>query len=55
MQEDFRDELQILMGGERLEQLMIDAGFVDVKATQFKVEIGDWGPGLFQTEQSHFM
>lgn len=48
MQDYFRDEQQILMGGEKLEQLMIDAGFVDVKTTQFKVEIGDWGPGLFQ-------
>ena len=50
MQEYFRDKQKLLMDGKRLEQLMIDAGFVDVKATQIKVEIGDWGPGLFQAE-----
>ena len=25
---------------------MLDAGFVDVKSRKFKVELGDWGPGL---------
>lgn len=43
------------MGGDRLEQLMINAGFVDVKATKFKVEIGDWGPGLFPNRAISFV
>jgi len=43
MQTEFRDEQQIFMSGSKLEQLLLDAGFVDVKSTRIKVEIGDWG------------
>lgn len=32
------------MDGGRLEQLMIDAGFVDVSVKKVKIEVGDWGP-----------
>ena len=36
-------EKKILMDGSNLEQLMLDAGFVDVKSKMIKIEIGDWG------------
>jgi len=31
------------MDGSDLEQLMIDAGFVDVESQKIKIEVGDWG------------
>lgn len=38
----------ILMDGCKLEQLMIDAGFVDVTVKKIKIEVGDWGPSLLR-------
>ena len=32
------------MDGGRLEQLMVDAGFIDVSVQKIKIEVGDWGP-----------
>ena len=32
------------MDGGKLEQLMIDAGFIDVSVKKMKIEVGDWGP-----------
>ena len=43
----FRASMGILMDGGKLEQLMIDAGFVDVTVKKIRIEVGDWGPGLF--------
>lgn len=37
------------MHGENIEQLVIDAGFVDVNVRKVKIELGDWGPGLPST------
>jgi hypothetical protein len=34
----------ILMDGGKLEQLMIDAGYIDVNVKKIKIEVGDWGP-----------
>jgi hypothetical protein len=31
------------MDGSNLEQLLLEAGFVDVKSHKIKIEIGDWG------------
>lgn len=50
MQKDFREEQQIFMSGSKLEQLLLNAGFVDVKATKIKVEIGDWGSSWILTD-----
>jgi len=36
----------ILMDGVKLEQLMIDAGFIDISVKRIKIEVGDWGPGI---------
>jgi len=36
------------MDGCELEQLMIDAGFVDVTVKKIKIDVGDWGPGWFR-------
>ena len=47
MQEDMRDGKDILLDGSRLESLMLEAGFVDVKAKKLKIKVGDWGPGCF--------
>ena len=33
------------MDGGKLEQLMLDAGFIDVSVKKIKIEVGDWGPG----------
>ena len=33
------------MDGNDIEQLMLDAGFADVKVKKFKIEVGDWGSG----------
>ena len=40
----------MMMHGENLNDLLCDAGFVDVRERKRKVEIGDWGPGLFHSE-----
>jgi hypothetical protein len=48
MNQWYRVERQLLLGGDELEQLMTEAGFIDVKVRVVKLEIGDWGPGLFQ-------
>ena len=32
------------MDGGKLEQLMIDAGFIDISVKKIKIEVGDWGP-----------
>jgi len=42
--QQFRVEQGIMMHGEKLEQLVIDAGFTDVQVRQIKIELGDWGP-----------
>jgi len=34
-----------MIHGENIEQLVLDAGFVDVNVRQVKIELGDWGPG----------
>jgi len=54
-QELFRDEQKLLMSGDNLENLMTEAGFVDLKVDKYKIEIGDWGPGLFPTSASFSM
>jgi hypothetical protein len=36
----------ILMDGVKLEQLLIDAGFVDVNVAKIKIEVGDWEPSI---------
>lgn len=41
----FKVEKQILLNGENLEQLVRDAGFVDVSVRKMKIEVGDWGSG----------
>lgn len=38
-----------MIHGEKIEQLVIDAGFVDVNVRKVKFELGDWGPGLPST------
>jgi len=38
--------MRILMDGAKLEQLMIDVGFVDVNMRKVKIEIGDWGSSI---------
>ena len=35
-----------MIHGEKIEQLVIDAGFVDVNVRKLKIELGDWGSGL---------
>lgn len=39
-----------MMHGKDLKDLLCDAGFVDVRERKEKIEIGDWGPGLFHSE-----
>jgi hypothetical protein len=39
----FRIQMGIFMDGAKLEQLMIDAGFIDVHAKKVKLEVGTWG------------
>jgi hypothetical protein len=34
------------MDGAKLEQLLIDAGFVDVNVAKIKIEVGDWEPSI---------
>lgn len=41
--EEFRFRMGIYMDGAKLEQLMIDVGFIDVLAKKVKLEIGTWG------------
>ena len=36
----------ILMDGAKLEQLLIDAGFVDINVAKIKIEVGDWEPSI---------
>lgn len=47
--EYYRKGQGIMIHGEEIEQLVIDAGFVDVKVRQIKFELGDWGQGLSST------
>lgn len=42
----FRAGMGILMDGKKLEQLMLDVGFVDVNVKKIRIEVGDWGPGI---------
>ena len=51
--EYFRKGQGIMMHGEKIEQLMIDARFVDVNVRKVKIELGDWGPGRPQHMLSH--
>lgn len=45
MQQVDRVEQQTLLHGERLEQLVRDAGFIDIRVRVKKFKIGAWGPG----------
>jgi len=44
-----RAEENTMLDGERLEQIMVDAGFVDVQARIVKLELGGWGKAKIQT------
>jgi hypothetical protein len=39
-------EWQIHPNGDRIEQLMRDAGFIDIKPRKIKFDLGDWRPGI---------
>jgi hypothetical protein len=43
--EYYRKGQGIMIHGEKIEQLVIDAGFVDVNVRKVKIELGDWGSG----------
>jgi hypothetical protein len=45
MQKDLREGKGILMDGEKLPEMMKNAGFVDVRRRKIRIEIGAWGPG----------
>jgi hypothetical protein len=51
MQKHFREEMKLLIHGERLEGLMLGAGFIDVTVRKIKFEIGDWGSGINHKEK----
>ena len=45
VQETFRDQKDIFLDGREPERLVNEAGFVDVKAREIKIELGPWGTG----------
>ena len=45
MQQIYRVEEKTLVEGQRVEQLVREAGFIDVKVRVKKFELGAWGPG----------
>jgi hypothetical protein len=36
----------VFLPGDCVEQLLRDAGFVDLTTREFQMDIGDWGPGF---------
>lgn len=51
MQQYFRVEKQTFLSGEDVEQLVRDAGFVDVSVKVVKLEFGEWGPGQLRLQK----
>jgi hypothetical protein len=51
MQKHLREEMKLLIHGERLEWLMCGAGFIDVTVRKIKIELGDWGSGINHKEE----
>lgn len=54
VEESYRKKLQIMLDGVNLQQLMIEAGFVDINAKVQKVKIGEWGLGRIHRSLSHY-